>query len=646
VKPVSGRVAALAALAVATAAAPAVARAGSPQAALAARYAPVVRLVEQAEPCAHGEPFQPTDVRLLLGNPDIALRGPWGGTNLVDVAPTAADLGRGLWGYHLDFPGNALTPGCTYDRWSHRLNEERRPVTYAHVATDPGHPGRLALQYWFFYVFNDFNDKHEGDWEMIQLNFDAANASQALLTTPVLVGYSQHQGAESARWGESKLQLVGGTHPVVYAALGSHANYFTSALHLGRSAAEGVGCDDTSGPSRDVRPDVELVPSNRAAYRRTYPWLGFEGNWGEEHHGFYNGVSGPNTTDRWAHPLEWSEMTWRDKSFTVPVGNDVGRTATGFFCGAVAAGSTVLTALVGNPSPVLLGLALFLALLIWLASRTEWQPSAPLRLERRRAWGSILNAARRMYLGHLRLFLGIGLLFLPLGALVTGVQYLAFRAGGLNGLVEAAGRTNALVDSLAIGLGMLFLVVGLSVVQSATAIAMVEIDEGRRVTALGAYKQALPRLVSLLGAVVLVVVAVTVVSFTAIGALLVAWLVVRWSLLAQVHVLENRTGFSALRRSARLVRGNWWRVASLVLFVTLVALMLGPLCGTLLLFATHASFDFINLVAGVIDVIVVPYATIATTYLYFDLQLAKQTEPADEIVLPAQTAPGVPPVTG
>ena len=41
-------------------------------------------------------------------------------------------------------------------------------------STDPGYPGQLALQYWIFYVFNDWNNLHEGDWEMIQLNFDAA----------------------------------------------------------------------------------------------------------------------------------------------------------------------------------------------------------------------------------------------------------------------------------------------------------------------------------------------------------------------------------------------------------------------------------------------------------------------------------------
>jgi hypothetical protein len=386
---------------------------------------------------------------------------------------------------------------------------------------------------------------------------------------------------------------------------------------------------------------VAVVPGAKGLYLRAYPWLGFEGRWGEEHEGFYNGPTGPNTKLQWTHPLAWAAEDWRDKSFTVPVGTLAGRTATEFFCGAVATGSSLLTALVGNPSPTLVALAAILALLVWLASRTAWQPSAPLRLERRRAWGSIVTAARRMYFGHLRLFLGIGLLFLPLGALITGVQYATFRAGGLNGLVDSAGRTNAVVDFLAIGLGVLFVVFGLAVVQSATAIAMVEVDEGRPVTAVGAYRKALPSMGSLLSAVLLVSVALALVSFTAIGTLLAAMLIVRWSLLAQVHVLENTSGFAALRRSARLVRGDWWRVASLILFVTLVALLLGPLCGTLLLFVTHASFDFINLVAGVIDAVVLPYAAIATTYLYFDLRVAKHSEAEEEGVLPADVPPVV-----
>jgi hypothetical protein len=632
------RLPAVVAVLVAAAAAAGVAHAADAPRELALRYAPVVRLVKQAKPCAHGEAFVPTNVNLVLGNPDVALRGPWSGNNLIKVAPTGADLAHGLWDYHLDFPGSALTPNCSYDRWSRRLNKGRRPVTYARVATDSAHPGEIALQYWFFYVFNNFNDKHEGDWEMIQLDFDAKTAAQALRRRPALVGYSQHQGAESARWGDPKLELVGGTHPVVYAALGSHANYFTSALHLGRSAAQGVGCDDTSGESRQVRPKVAFVPTDKAAYLRAYPWLGYQGHWGEDHSGFYNGPTGPNTKLQWTHPITWADKDWRGKSFTVPIGTFAGGTATGFFCGVVGTGSSLLTALAGNPSPFLIVMGVILAFVIWLASRTSWRPSSPLRVARRRPWGCIVAAARRMYFSHLRLFLGIGLIFLPFGALITGVQYLTFEDGGLSGLVVSVGRTNAFVDSLALGLGLLLTVFALAVVQSATALAMVELDEGRPITALGAYRKALPTLPSLLTAMLIIVAALLLVSLTTFGTLLSAYLAVRWSMLAQVHALENTSGLAALRRSAQLIRGNWWRAASLILFVTLIALVLGPLIGTLLLFVTNQSFDLINFVASVIDALVVPYAAIATTYLYFDLRIEKQSEPADAGVLPAETA--------
>jgi len=630
----------LAGLAIAAAAAPPGARAaGDAPSELAQRYAPVVRLVEQqTKPCGHGEPFVPTNVSLLLGNPDVALRGPWGGNNLIKVAPTGAYLAQGLWDYHLDFPGTALTPNCAYAKWSRRLNKGHRSLAYARVVTDSAHPGRIALQYWFFYVFNNFNDKHEGDWEMIQLDFDAATAAQALTKEPALVGYSQHQGGESAHWGDAKLELVDGTHPVVYAALGSHANYFTSALHLGRSAAQGVGCDDTSGPSRQVRPEIAAVPTEKAAYLRAYPWLGYEGHWGEEHSGFYNGPTGPNTKLQWVHPITWADKEWRDRSFTVPIGTLAGGTATGFFCGVVGTGSSILTALAGNPSPFLIVCGVILALLIWLVSRTTWRPSAPLRVARRRPWGSIVASSRRMYFGHLRLFLGIGLLFLPLGAVITAIQYLTFERGGLNGLVAAVGKTNVVVDFLAFGLGLLLTVFGLAVVQSATALAMVELDEGRPVTAFGAYRKALPTLPSLLTAMLIIVVSFALISLTAFGTMIGAYLAVRWSMLAQVHALENTSGLAALRRSAQLVRDNWWRAATLLLFVTLIALVLGPLVGTLLLFVTNQSFDFINFAAGVIDALVVPYAAIATTYLYFDLRIEKQSEPADTGVLPAETA--------
>ena len=84
----------------------------------------------------------------------------------------------------------------------------------------------------------------------------------------------------------------------------------------------------------------------------------------------------------------------------------------------------------------------------------------------------------------------------------------------------------------------------------------------------------------------------------------------------------------------------------MLLFVTVIALLIGPLVGTLLLFVTNASFNFINLVSSGVYVIVLPYAAIASTYLYFDLRVAKEQEAVTAEsgdILPIQTPPAVAP---
>ena len=112
-----------------------------PSTELAHRYAPALRLKEVPGSCGIGEPYVPIDVNLLMGNPEVALRGPWDTSNVVKVGPTAADLGRGLFGYNLDFPGNALQPGCTYEAWQHHLIAHSSPLMYARVVTQAGVSG-------------------------------------------------------------------------------------------------------------------------------------------------------------------------------------------------------------------------------------------------------------------------------------------------------------------------------------------------------------------------------------------------------------------------------------------------------------------------------------------------------------------------
>jgi hypothetical protein len=619
----------------------AAASATSPETALAERYVPVVELVNSPGPCVQGEPYEPLNVDVVLGNPEVALRGPWSGNNIVKVAPTATDLSVGLSSYNLDYPGNALSHGCTYADWAAQIQHTAPPTVYAHIATESAYPGKLALQYWFFYLYNDFNDKHEGDWEMIQLDFHASTAEQALSVKPYETGYSQHEGAERAAWGtDSKLQIVDGTHPVVYPALGSHANYYSSHLYLGHSASQGVGCDDTLGPSRALHPQLVVLPQNSSQYLKDDPWLGYLGRWGEKQAAFNNGPTGPATKDRWSAPFTWVASSWRDKSFAVPEGSAVGHTATDFFCTAVARGSSVFNAIAAHGSIVVLVLIAIVVLLIWLASRTRWTPAVVLRVRRRRPWGTLVTSGFRMYASRPRLFAGIGLVFIPLGLIVAGLQYVFIDHGFLSPLVQSADETNAFVQALVNGLGAVVTLIGLTIVQAAAAYAVMEIDAGRTPTVLASLRRVLASSRQLVVSLVVATVVVGLLSLTVAGAVVGVYLVVRWSLLAQAAILDGESSLlSPLRQSMHRTRRHFWRTASVTLFVTLLSLFIGPLIGTGLLFATNASFNWINLIAAVVDSVVAPFVAITTTYLYADLSVRHSLETSEARgakVLPAE----------
>ena len=245
--------------------------------------------------CGTDEPYQPIDVELLFGEPTVALRGPWS-SDLVKIAPDGERLSaHGCSSTTSTSPATRSSPAATTATGRSRITEGKTPAVYAHVATDPEHPGKLALQYWLFYVFNDWNNLHEGDWEMIQLVFDASDAggrrsrrSRSRSATASTRAPSGPTGATTS-WSSWAAR-----HPVVHPADGSHANFYGEALYLGSSASEGVGCDDTRGPTFDVRPAVQTIPSDAVARRcAEFPWIGFEGRWGELRPAFFNGPDRP-----------------------------------------------------------------------------------------------------------------------------------------------------------------------------------------------------------------------------------------------------------------------------------------------------------------------------------------------------------------
>ena len=488
----------------------------------------------------------------------------------------------------------------------------------------PTFPGRVALQYWFFYAFNDFNNKHEGDWEMIQLVFDGDDAAAALARDrPAEVGYSSHEGAERAEWGDDKLEIVDGTHPVVFPAAGSHANKYTAALYLGSSADAGVGCDDTEGPHRELRPVVLTIPSDPKAAEGALPWITFEGRWGELQKAFFNGPTGPNLKDQWTAPIEWAEG-WRDRSYAVPTGGILGTGATDLFCTGVERGSAALMRLLRNPGATLVFLALLLGLVAYAVVRATWTPVAPLRVARRRTWGQVLAASARMYVKHMRLFVGLGLLLLPIMLVVTALQWLLINA--LEAIGSVTGDLAGLFAYVAVLIGTTLALLGFGLVQAATACALVELDAGRPIGIVPAYRLALRRFRPLLGA---------------IGIFVVVWVTLRLDGLpdpdrdlARRALVAGRSRRRARRRlglgcapsqQGSSYGGRWLRVGSLVGLGALVALLAGPLLGALLIFVSNSSLALMNLVAGVVYVIALPFIALVTSYVYFDARTPRGT---------------------
>jgi len=454
---------------------------------------------------------------------------------------------------------------------------------------------------------------------MIQLVFDAADAREALSREPVAVGYSQHEGAERATWGEDPLELVDGTHPVVRPAAGSHANFFEEALYLGRSAEQGVGCDDTSGPTFDIRPTVLTIPSDPTEARAAFPWIEFEGRWGELQKAFFNGPTGPNLKTQWTEPIRWSE-DWRDRSYAVPAGGAFGTGATDFFCGAVAGGSKALRRLIDNPLPVVLALGALVALVVYGLSRATWRPAAPFRVARRRAWGQILAAAARMYVRRVPLFVGIGVLLLPISLLVALLQGIFVRASSVAG-IQTEGEGGGLLVLLVLAIGTTLTLLGVGFVQAATARALVEIDEGRAIGPLRAYRPTCDSIVPLLGALMIGAVAVSLLVTSLFLVPVAIWLTVRWALIVPAVELEGLSAIGALRRSARLVRQEWLKVASLTVVAGALALVAGPLVGALLIIVTSAPFWVLNGVAGVVYALTMPFVALTTAYVYFDTRV-------------------------
>jgi hypothetical protein len=317
---------AFAVAAIAFAAATGSSNAATPESRLLATYYPVIHF----DPL---EQFRPTSVQSFIADSDLERLTAPNTWTVVDPSPEPGDLpapGTGIWRLNQD----SCTPSSVLggvDCYAAAWNEgSGGPVVYGHVAHDGDH---TVLEYWLFYYDDVYSyayppsnfiwQAHEGDWEVVNVVLDEDEQ-------PVSAAYSQHCLGDTRTW--ANMTRVGGTHPVVYVALGSHANYFEAGTHP-------INLDCVPLPALAILSQLRLPPPDDHMVDGPVigpasvegpatpihdigddtPWVDFDGLWGELQwfHApapignvpFGTSPVGPAQHQVWSHPLA-TIATW------------------------------------------------------------------------------------------------------------------------------------------------------------------------------------------------------------------------------------------------------------------------------------------------------------------------------------------------
>jgi hypothetical protein len=605
---------------------PATAGASSPDQRLIDTYAPITMLrEEQSPPCeTSAEQYEPTSVSTVLGNPAVELKRVEEDGSEVPIkkGPTAADIAGLGSNFHLDLPGDPLGDTCVYARDFAKLKREGKapPTTYAHIAHQVGHHG-LALQYWFFWYFNQFNDLHEGDWEGMQITFEADTARRALAEGPSEMILFQHAGGERADWEDSKVEKEG-THPVVYPAAGSHATFYDSTVYVQNGAnGSGVGCDNTSEPLRELRPHPVAIPTFPTATGR-FKWLSYFGHWGEQEAGFNNGPTGPLMKTQWLEPFSWMEKQ-RTTSPRVPGGSFAGPAVSGAFCGAVSTVSDVINTESRSRPAAIAMVAVPALLLILFVGVTRWGPVDLTELRRRRAFGQIVRAARQLYGRHWRTMVPIGLSALLLVGAVRGLAALIAGQRGVDSATGRAGAHLAFADTIE-SLGQ---PIAGALVAAVVIFAVRLLIENGGMGFLDSWRGVMRRFWRVAAGSLLPYIGALALFITVIGIPFAIYKFVCWQFVQQEILIEDKGIRDAFRGSSDRVRGRWWHTVRALGFFWLLSIAAGPVLGFTLIF-TNISLLWINVIGSVVFALLVPYVALGRTLLYFDLGARAGEEPA------------------
>ena len=174
-------------------------------------------------------------------------------------------------------------------------SQRQSSVVYAAVLRTAS---RIILEYWYWYSYDFWSgtfpatdyvwQAHEGDWEVVVVELTAAGR-------PMSVGYSQHSCGKVRSW-ERAPKWPGTNHPIVYVALGSHANYFVARpvqMDLRKQCYQELGAAvlraylapvlEYLGRGKSFGPRLRGVVTARIVRvtANSPQWMAFPGYWGE-----------------------------------------------------------------------------------------------------------------------------------------------------------------------------------------------------------------------------------------------------------------------------------------------------------------------------------------------------------------------------
>jgi hypothetical protein len=604
---------------------------------LADTYAPIAMLRDQSRDCdKRGEGYFPAPVDWIFLDPDITLRADAGGAvgddPVLSTGVTPQELAAAGPGTYLDFPHDPHAPGCLYEHYFRSAVSAYglQPTTYAHIVVDEG-KRKLYLQYWFWYLFNDWNNLHESDWEMIQFVFDATTPEDALAIGPDEVGFAQHDGGQIARWSDSDLQRDD-THLIVYPGAGSHATYASSDLFISWGEhGSGFGCDNTTGPSNPTPLQATVIPDPVDPVG-PFAWALFQGRWGQRGEPLFDGPLGPNLTEKWTDP-EAAMADWTTATLSVPAGPSLGFEPTRTFCSWTEYGSRVVAEVIAQPVlAVLLGVASLLLIGFGLYRVRPY-----------------LLEALDIYGNELATFLGIGLVAIPIGFLFNVlVRLIAIYSpfDRVLGWLDLSGGAAFTAASVVGGLqqAAMLLIVVPAVVQ-----AMKQIRRGERPTVWGSYRASIRHFPTMLLAWLVYFVLIASASLTVIALPFAIYFGVTLQFFPQAVILEHeRPGWNALFYSWRITRGQIPRTLARTLPFLILAVLPGPVAGITFLTLGGSRVQFASIASGFLYALMIPYSYVGITMAWRRLCNDPIIEPlmashikvrTDDVDLPPAPAP-------